>query len=335
MSYNLYVWEQPKGQQQPATLQEAGVMARALERTGLRPGANAISFLQDLSPELGTVAPDDSPVLVLGVSQSDRLQFIRRAVDAARRRGLTVLDDQLGLVFLPTGAVLPQGQALLWQQVVEQLDGLPPPLTKAAVRRLLRTRLDEVLGPEGFQAVTDSRFDLELVRQLKGGDQRVCFSIEGAGSELRCTVSLTVTHDKVAEIYDKICGTSVPGGAEWSLFLEIADLLGERAGAAFPVAKTSEVEALAATVARVVLPRLNEWKEIGDVDRVVNREARFPLMSKRFASLIVAALAGNPDFERLAQALRTALAQRREDVRDALERLIIHLRQLPGASASP
>ena len=170
MSYNLYVWEQPKGQQQPATLQEAGVMARALERTGLRPGANAISFLQDLSPELGTVAPDDSPVLVLGVSQSDRLQFIRRAVDAARRRGLTVLDDQLGLVFLPTGAVLPQGQALLWQQVVEQLDGLPPPLTKAAVRRLLRTRLDEVLGPEGFQAVTDSRFDLELVRQLKGGD---------------------------------------------------------------------------------------------------------------------------------------------------------------------
>lgn len=328
MSYNLFVWEQPAGAPLPRSPEEAGALVAGLQRAEGRAGGNLVAFARRLPGELGAASSDDSAVLVLGLPQEDRLRFIRAVVEAAKAHRLTVLDDQLGLVFLPTGAVLPPDQTQLWDAVVEELDTLPKPLGKAETERLLRRHVGEALAPHGFRPVPESRFHVEFARPVDGGVQRVQFWISGAGAELRCGVICTVTHEKVAEIYDRFCGKNIPGGAEWSLLVNAPELLGERPDATFPVANASGVQALAATIARVVVPRLDEWKDIAGVDRVVNRDARFPVMAQRFASLIVAALAGNPDFERLADALRAAKANQGEELRGALERLIAFLRDL-------
>lgn len=326
MSYGLFVWEQPAGKPHPATLADAGALMRALEGTGLPPGGNLVSFARQLPPESGPAALPDGPVMVLDMPQADRLRFIRRTVDAARKHKLTVLDDQLGLVFLPTGAMLPREQAPFWKAVVEQLDTSPRPLEKAEAQSLLSKHVGEKLAPHGFRPVTGSRFHVDFARPVEGGVQRVQFWISGAGSELRCGVLCTVTHDRVAEIYERFCGKDIPGGAEWSLLINLPELLGEPFDAKFPVASAAQVQALAATIARVALPRLDEWTGIAAIDRVVNREVRFPVMKQRFASLIVAALAGNPDFERLAEELEVAKASHEESLRSALARLIAHLR---------
>lgn len=335
MSYNLFVWEHPAGAPLPASPEEAGALVASLQRTGSRAGGNLVAFVRQLPPELGAAAADDSPVMVLGMPGADRLRFIRRTVDVAKAHRLTVLDDQLGLLFLPTGAVLPRDQAPLWGAVVEELDMSPKPLGKAEAEKLLRQHVGEVLAPHRFQPVKESRFHLDFARPVDGGVQRVQFWISGAGAELRCAVICKVTHERVAEIYDRFCGKNIPGGAEWSVMLTLPELLGEDPDATFPVANGAAVQALAATIARVVVPRLDEWTDIAGVDRVFNREARFPVMTHRFASLIVAALAGNPDFERLAEALRAAKASQGEELRAALERLIAFLRDLRPSPSSP
>lgn len=310
-------------------------MVRALEGAGTRPGGLLASLARQLPPELEAAAPGDSAVMVLGIPQADRLRFVRRAVDAARAARLTVLDDQLGIAFLPNGAVVPADQGPLWRAVVEELDRLPPPLGKAQAEKLLRKHVGAVLEPHGFRPVPESRFHIEFARPVDGGVQRIQFWISGAGAELRCGVICTVTHEKVAAIYDRFCGKDIPGGAEWSLLVNAPELLGERPDATFALASASGVQALAATIARVVVPRLDEWKDIAGVDRVVNRDGRFPVMTQRFASLIVAALAGNPDFERLAAALAAAKAGHDAALRGALERMVDHLRGVAKPPSQP
>jgi len=65
---------------------------------------------------------NDRAIFSLRLPQADRVALLRLVVDTATALGLTVLDEQLGMVFLPSGAVLPEEHAKSWTLIKMQMD---------------------------------------------------------------------------------------------------------------------------------------------------------------------------------------------------------------------
>ncbi len=65
---------------------------------------------------------DKESLFCLSLPPANRVELLRLVVDTANVLGLTVLDDQIGMVFFPSGAVLPEERADSWVLIKEQMD---------------------------------------------------------------------------------------------------------------------------------------------------------------------------------------------------------------------
>ncbi|WP_349280897.1 hypothetical protein [Polaromonas hydrogenivorans] len=75
------------------------------------------------------------------------------------------------------------------------------------------------------------------------------------------------------------------------------------------------------------LPVLQRSRTLGELDALIHREGLFPRDARRrFVALIIARLAGNPDFEALAQQMQHSYEKGDKETTDKLQRLIDHLR---------
>ena len=64
----------------------------------------------------------DEAVFSLSLPTANHVELLRLVVDTATALGLTVLDDQIGMVFLASGTVLPEERAVSWKMLKEQMD---------------------------------------------------------------------------------------------------------------------------------------------------------------------------------------------------------------------
>lgn len=339
MSYNLYIWEQPGGELQPATAEEASRLVQRLQRGGTTAGRRLAHLVRELERQgdYGPLAQPEGAVMVIALPASDRMRFMRLTVDAATSQGLTVLDDQLGIVFTPGGGVLPGEYVPFWRSVQEELDTRPKPLSKQAAQAAVIRQVGAVLKQHGFERADRTNWDAEFMRRFEGGMQSVGLQVTGEGAGRQCSSYFETQHDRVTDIYQQVCGKDwVFGGTEASLPISLRDLLGESPKWRHPCATPADIRQLAFTIRQSVLPLLDECRDLRVVDRMVQCDARFAGLQDRFAALIVAALTGTPDFERLCGRLRAAYADRPQEIVDKLEKLIAHLRQLSETSpASP
>ncbi|CAM3297186.1 hypothetical protein [Polaromonas hydrogenivorans] len=137
----------------------------------------------------------------------DPLPLLRFVVEAANAAGLAVFDDQLGTAFLPDGRVLPEEHREAWATLKRQLDAEPEHLTKAQARKLLLSRLGDVLGKHGFELATRQGWHGAFVRPIEGGSQWISLYISGTGAALKGGLHFAVDFDAVKSIYKEVCGS--------------------------------------------------------------------------------------------------------------------------------
>src|SRR5437773_5256033 len=91
------------------------------------------------------------------------------------------MDEELGTAWLPSGAILPQEHAEDWALYEEEVKRAPPKKTKAQVRKIVRTKLTQLLGKHGFEASTDAKHydgsDYYYLRQAEVGQQVIFGSV--------------------------------------------------------------------------------------------------------------------------------------------------------------
>ncbi|WP_418132854.1 hypothetical protein ABL849_00040 [Variovorax sp. 375MFSha3.1] len=130
MSYDLRVWERPVGQADPVSFEEASRTLLELERLEPGPNPKFIALAEQMAaryPVMGQEAAverdDDSDAIWISdpvagargctsavwafeLPTEDHVHALRFVVERANALGLTVFDDQLGMVFISPDRVL-------------------------------------------------------------------------------------------------------------------------------------------------------------------------------------------------------------------------------------
>ena len=122
-------------------------------------------------------------VLDMPDDAQERVQVMRCVVDEATAKGLTVMDEQLGMVFLPSGQVLPQSDQAGWDDLKQQMDAAAQakekPITKADLRKMMATLMNEILKKHGFVVKKMPHGVTAFTRSFEGGGRRsICGSRE-------------------------------------------------------------------------------------------------------------------------------------------------------------
>lgn len=139
--YQIHIWEHSNDEPEPATFEAAGQTFLALQDTEAPANAKFVSLVQKLlkhhpsqanNPKCLHSAWGGDPfrdalltnkrLFSLSLPTADRVELLRLVVENASVLGLTVFDDQIGMVFFPSGLVLPQEHAASWVQIKKQID---------------------------------------------------------------------------------------------------------------------------------------------------------------------------------------------------------------------
>jgi len=347
MSYDLRIWEQPRTLPMPKTVEDAGRLMLALEAR--KPGANPkfVQFAQKLVaryPSRDMYAPGDpdandavwmgnpveharngkEAVFAISLPELDRPKIMRFVVQAANELGLTVFDDQLGMAFLPGGKVLPEDGKELWDELEEELESAPEPWTKAEARKELVRSMTARLRKHGFAIRKLKDCDAAFFREAAGANQEINFYLNNAGGEHASVTHFIATHDLVKAVYDKVCGPNWSmGGTGTSLFLTLDDVLGK---SKFVLGDRADVELLGTLIEAKVIPVLDRCRTVKDLDKLFNVDGVFPVQTGwKFSTLIVARLAGNPNFDALAKDFPRRLEKYPAETREKLAQLTAHL----------
>lgn len=172
MSYDLCIWDPSRHAPLPASRKEGIAMAERLE--ALTDVANpafvdfAILLVRyydsdaeakkdhaTVSDFWGSEPRKDadacrSAVFRLSIPADECIRQISHAVDAAAVFGLVVMDDEIGMCFLPDGTILPEEDRAMWESdVAEMRAGPADPDAKIADGRTFLERL----GGELFDAL--------------------------------------------------------------------------------------------------------------------------------------------------------------------------------------
>ena len=196
---SLKVWQQPHDTPTPTTLDEAIQTMDALQLTqpGINPSFVAVAlklvkkFPVDVEDSVWSSDPVDAVAMFRGGvwvldmpdDAQERVQLMRCVVDEAAAKGLTVMDEQLGMVFLPSGQVLPQSDQAGWDDLKQQMDAAAQakekPITKADLRKMMATLMNEMLQKHGFVAKKMPHGVTIFTRSFEGGGRRsTCKSME-------------------------------------------------------------------------------------------------------------------------------------------------------------
>lgn len=139
--YKIYIWVQSEDQPEPVTFETASQTMLALQMSGAPANKKFVALVEELLKHHPSQACDpacthlvwggdplkeaqdnDQAIFSLRLPQADRVALLRLVVDTATAQGLAVLDKQLGMVFLPSGAVLPEEHAKSWALIKAQMD---------------------------------------------------------------------------------------------------------------------------------------------------------------------------------------------------------------------
>ncbi|MDA7418513.1 hypothetical protein PGB34_19250 [Xenophilus arseniciresistens] len=229
MSHDIRIWERPMGQPNPTSLEEAGRTMQALER--LRPGLNPkfMALAERMAaryPVLGreqqfvSATEDDGngaawlgdpreqakncteAVWAFELPTEDPVRALRFVVDNANALGLTVLDDQIGMVFVPPDQVLPPEHAALWQSAKREMDAPQKRWSVSKARKEMKDRIAQLLAHTDFRldesrtTATGFRFS----RVTEAGTQSIYVGCRAIHGEPQCTVRASVGSQAVAQV---------------------------------------------------------------------------------------------------------------------------------------
>lgn len=366
MSYSLHIWERPGGLPEPASLQQAGEQMLALERLARLVNPKFVALGCAMAEHFPVCEPGDAPddaiwpcdpaaeaatvtqaVWAVGIPDEHRVQVAHWVVQQATALGLTVLDDQLGMAFLPGGQVLPVEKAPLWAGLTRDLAAQGKPFTKADFRKMMVLFLKETLEPFGFVVDKPPTWAIAAVftRRLPDGYQQVNLQVDGWAPEYESVIYCKHRSNRVEAPFEAVFSGQY-GESEWTLWFSLGDFEGKYNRLA--AKGSADIRRWMSVLRDRALPVLDMAQTLQGLDQVMNTADLIPFppdphrpqirqsmdrhvkrkgLKAVFKPLIVAWMVKNPRLDAMVAEWREIIRPR-VDAHDAdLDRLLAYLRE--------
>jgi len=303
--------------------------------TGADPGVHDSIWLSSPVKEAEKI---EAAVWVLGLPRERWADVLVSVVEEGTKLGLALLDDSIGLGFLPDGRVIPEERREEWEQFQQEATLLRRP-TKAQIRKKVGQLLEKRLAIHGFVRVpvpkvryfegVDGMFD----RPVEAGLQRIDFTIRERYDEFSCEVFFRGYCPAIRAIHNAAFGISLPDEyPDYAFGLSYLDPSKYR----YEVDTDEQIEALWRSLETAGLSSLDGARDLRGIDWLHNHPESLPGPSVReseYTGLISAYLVHNPRFDELVRFFAEKASKQTADFpnRDSgrpqdLERLLQYLR---------
>ena len=348
MSYDIRIWEQPADEAAPNTFEAAVRIWSNLEGRELGPNpkfaalAERMAELEEeddspwISDPVAEAKDCSSAVWSFSLPPEKRVHLLHMVVKRANALGLTVFDDQLGLMFCPPNRVLPPERAQMWEGAAKELDSAGwqraprRSWTLASIRKGLESSLAAILLPHGFVAVQQpaklpyysSKTLAAYFRPTAAGGQTVTL----LGQTMDYTPFITIDVNVFSTVIADIIRAAFPEHDEMYALRQLNFRSEQFYGAQYyePIRSQEEVQRLLKAVKDPVVPILELTRTSEGMDRVIGGAFEFRVLDTKndfdpltprllaerlhqnhgYAALISAWLHGNEQFETLRQEKR-------------------------------
>ena len=239
--------------------------------------------------------------------------LLKILIEAAQTHKLVLFDEQLVLLLLPDGSILPAHTARSWQDTLEELEnesGFPQTLME--FHRLITTRIGELLSEYGFVLSKDytnykDGLNLEYLRKTPSGFHLFAICGDGGDGEFKMGAFLRIAQDNMIAICRQSDFQYSMGGGG-GVLLDIPIILFKHEDS-FQVINWDGFEDLLLKLRQSPLMWSDAAQGIkgidalfnGDIDSRVKNEVQHSVYAPY--ALIAAHLAGNPNFDELAISL--------------------------------
>jgi hypothetical protein len=234
-------------------------------------------------------------------------------VETATTLGLTVFDDQIAMAFLPSGKVLPEEKQTAWNALKADIETAPAPATKAEMRKLLQAMLKNVLEKHGLKLKKLPRYegaDVDFVRPVPGGTQRIGVTIKGYAPDFECYVDCGGDNDLMEQVMRNALGDDAPFGntMQNSYAFSLANFV-TRMDEFVKCSTRQEIEQAMTLLETKALQALDIARDLKGIDMLANDEAfvkdKFPAPYRvgfvnDCNAVVIAGLVGNPRFDEIA-----------------------------------
>lgn len=242
--------------------------------------------------------------------------LLKILIEVAQKHKLVLFDEQLVLLLLPDGSILPPHTARSWQGTLEELEnecGFPQTLLE--FNKLITSKIGELLSEHGFvlsEEVLDKYGDeycVQYDRAIKMGKHSLSLSYQGGDGEFKLRAFFSVVEDNIISICNQsdFQFPTIGGGG---VLLNISKLLTRR-HSFFRIMGWEDFEDLSFKLRQSPLRWSDSAQDIKGIDSLLNgnvdEAVRYNVhhMIDMPYCLIAARLADNPNFEELAASLGT------------------------------
>lgn len=126
-------------------------------------------------------------------------------IEVAQAHELVLFDEQLVLLLLPDGSILPPHTARSWQSTLEELEndsGFPQTLMD--FHQLITTQIGGLLNEHGFVLDVDNSdeedIDLNYIRKTSSGLHQLGFDCQGGDGEFKLKTYLLLAEDNMIAV---------------------------------------------------------------------------------------------------------------------------------------
>lgn len=313
------------------------------------PDAELLEFYEQFVNETQYIK---TAVYVVGLPHYNFMDALRLIVQSAATCGLVVMYGPPATVFLPNGHTLPPEQQAMWQMAWEHMEEAQEyPLKLKDFKKMIEPQFEALAIQNGFvKGVYPYQAKLKSLAGRKGyiknvsfGQQFVSITCEGGAGDYKIIITIFLLSEHYKTISESL---EVEDGLYAIIPLFLENLQYPTTGFVFKTCRVDnlvEFNEFMQKIETIWFPLINRIQTLQDVDSLFHGELSAFFRFDRIypCSLIVAKLAGNPDFEALVEKERTDPTSKgwgspwfKEEMAPKMPPLIAYLRQLDNGEIS-
>ena len=313
----------------------------ALQQAWIGAGEDAWGEWDDLLP--GAQACDQGVWTFALPCSSSRGAVMSQVVRAANRLGLTVHDERLELVHLPSGRRLPQARRVPWDAEGRAQD------TQQTFLRL-RQRFGEALQMAGFGLQLAEAEFAQFERRFSESRQVVTLEFHDVGDDLSallfCQVGARVFNDPIEQLARCIHGPVAEGEVPDPHLVFNIGTGWEYPAYGMPIDTPVEQQHLASLLRSELLPMLDLARSLRGLERMMNEHSTWELgapnclqtpglatylrQDRKGYAVMAAWLVVNPQLSQVCERRRVILDCWGPGHRPDLDRVFTYIRNQPG-----
>ncbi len=247
-----------------------------------------------------------------------------KLLEEARRLGLTVIDVESEIVWLPSGQIFPSYKEQDWKEYAEEFKTWPKTRTSASIRKITRDKLTTLLEKIGFEPSQDNRHfegsDFYFVRRVEVGQQVIFGTVRPRGDKFFLSLACKGDENHAENILKHVFGVRFNGEYFFGCFRQ----LGYEVDVGDGMELGTDAQSVAALKAleQGAVQALELGRDIRGLDRMLNHPDALPghkgnlsayVQSRNYVPLVVAWLANSQHFDEVVESYRKRFSEFQPD----------------------